>query len=418
MKVSAAAIASLSILLSACANYGSFLGQPDDHASIAREAISSGDSAKANAEIDYAIGNPEGDAKIRELFVKFPQAKIIYRTYLEQLIADVKQFYQAESMFHKLKPVKAAGIYSLDQTRDLDTRLSKVVAEANLAGTLNVDLSDSVDDFPILKTSKHRKIIADRSIEKLEHDGARPGLVAGLMAYVRQIGVESEEGKRIESLLPKMKIRADELDVVAKLYPQFSAARREAITVRVFVQFKNADRLVSDDFVQAFRMRIRGVQWMPSPDPKTTTLLIDRVRNDEKTLSERSQTITYAQSDVNFLSAALLMPRNASYLFDLVSSGAEIEYGYVVSASLDGKTIHDEVVRGKVGGESHKCQNARIQNVFGGISPAGFVANDDMQRRCSGSSAVSIDELRREVLSKVVEAVLRVPTIKAAQELN
>jgi len=112
------------------------------------------------------------------------------------------------------------------------------------------------------------------------------------------------------------------------------------------------------------------------------------------------------------------MPSNASYLYDVVSGGAEIEYGYVVSAVADSKTIYDEVIRGKVGGEYRSCQNARIQNVFGGVSSAGFVANDDMQRRCAGPSSASIDELRKEIFSKVVDGVLKVPPIKVAHELN
>jgi len=215
-----------------------------------------------------------------------------------------------------------------------------------------------------------------------------------------------------------MNIRRDELDAVAKVFPKFAAARKEEITARVFLQVNNGDRLLSEDLLQTLRSRVRGVEWVPSVGPKITTLVIERLRNDEKTLPERSQTITYAQHEVNLLSAALLMPRNASYLYEVVSGGAEIEYGYVVSAVADGKTIYDEVIRGKVGGEYRRCQNARIQNVFGGVSSAGFVANDDMQQRCAGPSSASIDELRKEIFSKVVDGVLKVPPIKVAHELN
>lgn len=169
---------------------------------------------------------------------------------------------------------------------------------------------------------------------------------------------------------------------------------------------------------QTLRGRVHGVEWVPAAGPKTTTVVIERVRNDEKTLPERSQTITYAQGEVNLLSAALLMPRNASYLYEVVSGGAEIEYGYVVSAITDGKTIYDEVIRGKVGGEYRRCQNARIQNVFGGVTSAGFVANDDMQQRCSGPSSASMEDLRNDVFSKIVDGVLKVPPIKVAHELN
>lgn len=112
------------------------------------------------------------------------------------------------------------------------------------------------------------------------------------------------------------------------------------------------------------------------------------------------------------------MPQNASYLYELVSGGAEIDYGYVVSAYRKGIKIHDQVVRGRVGGDYARCQNPRIQNVFGGVSSAGFVANEDMERRCSTTRTVSMDRLRAEVQEKITEEILRVSPIKTARELN
>lgn len=148
-----------------------------------------------------------------------------------------------------------------------------------------------------------------------------------------------------------MNIRLDELEIVARIFPKFAAARREEMTTRVFMQVKNGDRILSDDLLQMLRSRIRGVEWVSSAGPKTVTLVIERLRNDERILPERTETITYSHSEVNFISAALLMPRNASYLYEVVSGGAEIEYGYVISAVADGKAIYDELIRGRVAGE-------------------------------------------------------------------
>jgi hypothetical protein len=91
----------------------------------------------------------------------------------------------------------------------------------------------------------------------------------------------------------------------------------------------------------------------------------------------------------------------------------------VVSAvAADSKTIYDEIVRGKVGGEYRRCQNARIQNVFGGVTSADFVANDDMQQRCSGQNSASVEDLRKDILSKIVNNVLKIPPIKAVHKVN
>jgi hypothetical protein len=419
MKFTTAIVFSLSLFLSACATYPqSREDQAAYHVNKAKTAISKGDSTNAVDQIDVALTRPTGDTKIKELFVSYPKGRDYYRAYLEKSIADVSNTLQVAAVFEKLSTAKSAGIFPTDQVNDLFAKLLKVVTDGNTTGSVPFDLSDNIDLFPELRSPVHQQIIVNRSIKKLQDcsSGNRP--VAALMQYVQRVGVDSAEGKRIESLLPTINIRCDELDVVAKVFPKFAAARKEEITARVFVQFKNGDRLLSEDILDALHNRVRGVEWVTSDGPKIITVIIERVRNDEKTLPERSETITYDQHEVNMLSAILLMPRNASYLYEIVSGGAEIEYGYVVSAFADGKSIYDEVIRGRVEGQYRRCQNARIQNVFGGVSSAGFAANNDMQQRCSGPSSASIEKLREDVFSKVVDSVLMVPPIKVVHELN
>ena len=414
-----ATIVSLSILLSACATYPkSSEDQATYHAREARTAISKGEVTNAANQIDVALSRPTGGAKIKELFASNPKGLDYYLAYLEKSIVDVSTPYQAATVFEKLATVKAAGIFSDDQVRDLFERFTNVVTNGNITGSIPFTFGDRIDLYPELKSPTHQQIIVNRSIKNLQDNGSGGRPVVALMDYTQRVGTNSAEGKRIESLLPSMSIRRSELDDVAKVFPKFAAARKEEITTRVFLQVKNGDRLLSDDLLQKLRSSVRGVEWVPSVGPKTTTLVIERLRNDEKSLPERSQTITYAQHEVNLLSAALLMPRNASYIYEVVSGGAEIEYGFVVSALADGKVIYDELIRGKVGGEYRRCQNSRIQNVFGGVSSAGFVANDDMERRCAGPSSASIEELRKEIFSKVMDGVLKVPPIKVAHELN
>jgi len=396
---------------------------PEDQASYwvsnASSSISKNDSQNTGHQIASALDLPTGGAKVRELFASQPKGREYYKMHIEKDISRVSSIYQANSIFQLLTTTKNSVVFPENQIAELFDNLRKKVIEGNISGLVPVDLSDNLSNFPELKSAEHQRVIIDRSIKNLQGNGSGSRLVAALIEYVQRVGVNSVEGKRIESLLPTMNIRRDELDVVAKVFPTFAVARKNDLTAQVFIQIKNADRLVNDDLMQVLRHKVRGVEWVPSAGAKTTTVVIERVRNDEKTLPERTQTITYATHEVNLLGAVLLMPRNASYLYDVVSGGAEIEYGYVVSAIVDGKTIHDEVIRGKVGGEYNRCQNARIQNVFGGVSSAGFVANDDMQRRCNNSSsAVSMEDLRKDIFSKVVDSVLKIPPIQVVHDLN
>ena len=417
MSISRLAILSLSSLFAACAttnfHHKTAEEQYTYHIEQIEDALRKDECSRAGQHIEIISGFSDGKAKIKNN----PKIRDCYYSYYRQLISSASLPYQADGAYVKLSSLKSEGAFSADEIESLFVMLRKRVVDGNETGTIPFVLGDSVENFPELKTPAQQRFIVDRAVANLQN-GSLNRQVAELMKYASQVGRNSPEGKRIETLLPSMKIRRDELEIVGKVFPNFAASRSDEIVQRVYVQVKNGDRLLLDDILLTLRGKVRGIEWVQSAGPKTTTLTIERVRNDEKTLPERTQTITYAQYEVNFLAGALLMPRNASYLYEFISGGNEIDYGYVVTAAIDGKTVYDEVIRGKVGAEYGRCQNARIQNVFGGVSSAEFIANDDMQRRCNASSPVSMEVLRDDVLSKIALSVLKVPSIKSAHELN
>lgn len=247
MKFSAiATILSLSIFLTACATYPQNReDQATYHASEARSAISKGEVINAANHIDIALTRLTGGAKIKELFANYPKGRDYYLAYMEKTIVEVSRAYQAVAAFEKLSTVKSAGILPEDQVRELFTKLMEVVTNGNTTGSVPFDLGDKIDLFPELKSPAHQQIIVNRTIKNLQGNssGSRP--VSTLVEYVQRIGIDSVEGKRIESLLPSMNIRRDELDAVAKVFPKFAAARKEEITARVFMQVKNGDRLLA-----------------------------------------------------------------------------------------------------------------------------------------------------------------------------
>lgn len=391
--------------------------QAAHHASEARVAFRNGDCLNAALQIDVALIRPTGNAKIKELLSLNPKMQDCYFGYLEKKILDVSDAHQAATVFDKLATVRSSGVLSENQMSSLFGAIGKAVTDGNISGSVPFVLGDITDNFPQLNSESHQQIMVNRSIANLQRKGLRIRPVRALMDYAGRLGTDSVEGRRIESLLPTMNIRRDEIEFVAKVFPMFAAVRKDEISTRVLLQVKNGDRLFAEDLRQALSAGIRGIDWVSVAGPRTITLAIERVRNDEKVMPEQSQTITYAQHEVDTLNAVLLMPRNASYIYEIIAGGAEIEYGYVVSAKLDDKMVHDEVIRGTVKKEYRRCQNSRIQNVFGGTSSARFEANDDMRRRCSGQGSASIEALRQEVLSKIVDGVVKVPPINVVQDL-
>ena len=384
----------------------------------AEEFIAKGNGKRSVLYVNDALGYPLGAEKIRDLFARKPEGARYYREYLEEQIATASSPSQASQVHDRISLAQTAKILPEPELKKLFTALTSRVVAGNLNGSIVYKLGDSTSLFPELNEPDQQRLIVNRTISSLQESPSTPSTIAGLMAYVERVGKTSLDAKRIEVLLPSMKFRRDDLEQISAVYPTFAASRKEELSIRVFLQVKNGDRLLTDDLKEMLRGKFKGVEWVQSPGAKVTNLIIERVRNDEKTFPERKESVTYAQYEVNLLSAALLMPRNASYRYEVISGGAEIEYGYVVTAIAEGKTVNEDVVRGKVGGEYRRCENARIQNVFGGETSAGFTANSDMEQRCNGSRAVSMDELRKQVLGKVVDGVANVPSIKLADDLN
>lgn len=406
------------IIVSACATYPSSREeQATYHANEAKLAIAKNDCHNAAYEIEKAISRPTGYDKIKNLFANCQECSDCYTLYFKKAIDSVSNSDEAFSLHEKLTVTKSKKIFTDTQIDELFARLNKEVIEKNSNGKIQFNLNEKIDCFPELNSPAHQKLIIDNAIKKLQVGSSENRPVGELIDYAQRVGVNSPEWERINSLLPTMNIRRDELDALAKVFPEFATVRREEITARLFLQVKNGDRLFKDDIVETFHSRIHGVEFSPNATPETITLVVEQVRYNEKTLPTHTQTITYAKHELNTM-AVLLLPRNASYLYDVVTGGAEIEYGFVISAIKNGKIIHDGVIRGKVGGECRQCQNKRIQNVFGGVSSANFIANEDMQQRCSGPETMSMDDLRKEIFSKIVDEVLKVPSIKLAHEYN
>jgi len=421
MKVNAVIALIAAAFLSACATTRTVPDLPEQAAYYtenAREELAKGGTTNAVVQMEIALQRPTGEAKIKALFASDPRARKVYEADIESSVANAFSIYFASEARTKLELAKAASTLPPERIRQLDEILVRSVLEGNLSGKMEIDFSDRLTKFPELATSEHQKAIANRTIAILQIPRGASRQIRELMDYIDRSGPTSGERERIEALLPTFNIRGNELHIVAEKFPKYAEARKAETTALVYLQFKNGDRLLADDLAQVLRTNVRGVDWLKAAGPRVTVVTIERVRNDEKVLAESKRTVTYAQHEVNLFSAALLMPRNASYIYEIVSSGAEIEYGYVVSAAVDGKVVHDELIRGKVGGESRRCENARIQNVFGGVTSAGFVANPDMERACSGPRSVSIDDLRTEVLKKVVDGILNVPAVRAAHALN
>ena len=365
--------------------------------------------------IDNVVSLNTGPAKAREFLATNPRALMAYIAYLDDSIKGLSTPESAISLSNKLDLLRGESVIPASESAQLQTLLAASILRKNLSGDLPFTLADNTTPFPGLSSVDQQQAVVKNTIVKLKEKNSNRKYLPPLLAYASAQPDGSVNKRQIESELPSMNIRRSELEVVTPVYPAFATVRRGQMTASVLLSVKNGDRLMADDLQKYLGSNLKGITWAKADAPGTIKLEIEKIRENEKIIPESSQTITYAQHEVNLLSAALLMPRNASYIYTVTSGGAEIEYGFGITAVANGEKIHDDLVRGKVGGTYARCDNARIQNVFGGVTSAGFVANDDMQRRCNGQQSVQVEDLRRDVLSKILASVQNVPQIATAQ---
>lgn len=383
----------------------------------AKQAIIAGNEVNAGLFVYQALELPGGEDRIEELFTEYPQSRGIYLSYLYKNIDHIASVYSARKLLKDINKNKEKGILSNIETIDLIDKLNIVVVEGNLNDLLEFYLGDNIDAFPQLKLPEHQEIIVNRTLKILQDTDIKRRPINELMEYVKSVGKDSLEGQKVEQMLPSLNIKRNEIEIVAEVFPKFAHEREKEVTLDVYFIIENADRIFIEDVFQAIRQRIKGIKWVKSSDNEVLTVIIEQIRNNEVHLPERKQTIFYHQHQVSFWNAALFMPVNSKYIFDEVSGGIEIEYGYIVSAIKENITVYEEIVRGNIKRTYLRCENARIQNVYGGETIAEFIANDDMQRRCSRPSNVSMEMLRKEVLSKIVDEVSKIPSIQAVQGL-
>lgn len=394
---------------------GHALDQSRRQVKAATSAFKDNEPESFRRNIVRALDEATGPGRVMKLFKKYPAA----RTMLVD--AQLAHIDAASTVFDLLNAEDAVTqilngkVLEAADGAALQARLQDRAARGNRDGTLRFMLDAYSARWPVLAQPDHQRLIVERTLAELQVGMDRP--VEGLMAYAR--GASAEEKGRILDLLPKLRLRAAELPLVDAVYPGYSMAYRMTITTRAALTTTNADRLFEMDLLAHLRARVRGVSWLDAPVEGALTVNVERVRYDERQTPEQTQTITYAQHQVNLMGAVLLMPRDASYLFDQVTSGAAIDYGYVVTVTENGAKVHEEIVRGTATQNAVRCQNARIVNVFGGVQPANFVANPDMQQRCGGSQTpVSLDQIRGQVMDRILDGVIKAAPIARVHSLN
>jgi hypothetical protein len=408
----------LTLSLAACATVPSDpTEQGRYYAEQSRQELAKGDLVNGYWDMTRAINRPSGGDHMRSA-LSDPAIKAKMIEAIDKEAASTMGLDSAKRVSATLDRISAIKMLSPEDEQHVRQTFYNRVRTGNETGMILFMLSGDLASVPPLQDPHEMRIIYDRTIEAYKSKSFASRDMQAVVAYARSEGMDSQLANDFRRHLPELNVRSNELDQVALIDPGFANRRKAQLNMNAHLTVKNADRLFADDVVSRLSQEVKGVTWMPVVQPGALEIVVERVRDAEKVLPIESRTITYSYNQVDILSAALFMPKNASYQFDMKSGGAELEYGYVISAWKNGVKLAENVLRGKLGGAYRKCENPRVINVFGGITAAGFMANDDMKQACSAQNEVSMDGLRSELLGKISNDVLTLPEVSEVHSMN
>jgi hypothetical protein len=115
-----------------------------------------------------------------------------------------------------------------------------------------------------------------------------------------------------------------------------------------------------------------------------------------------TEIVNIAQTDVNILQAALLMPTNSKYSYSYTHGQVEYEYAFDVT-SPDGTHA---IIRDHNTAPWSACSNFQVVNVFGGSQPVGWMANSGVADRCKSNPRKSASTVRSDIVRKLAEVIV------------
>ncbi|BBK37729.1 hypothetical protein STAQ_28070 [Allostella sp. ATCC 35155] len=364
--------------------------------------------------------NPDG-ARARAILASNAGFRTQFTALIAKQLEEENSYISLGRRLRDIRAMQQAGALSAEEVAALVQKGNSVAAEGNLNDRYRFDLSDDLSEFPVLEQPEHRRRIFDRSIDyvKGEYKYGVTSVGRALFKEASKRGPGSYEWESLRKALPDMSITTEVWrEHGAAVYPEEARRALEQREVRVHLETSPPDRLLTEDLRDKLRKKSANISIVDS-DKAQVRVTVSRLQWDEQRKAPSSQTIMYAQHQVNLLGAVLLMPRNASYLYEVTTGGVDLSYAFEIKAHGERIAPFDRLIRERESRGWSQCANARIQNVFGGVQPASFVANDHQVSTCSGSGTqISSDELRSSALDKVVSAIESIEPIKKAIALK
>lgn len=303
------------------------------------------------------------------------------------------------------------------QVAQLSARLDARVAARNLDSSIPFLLSDDLKQFPSLDTSEGMRVIFERSLTVLTTPSPRGkserALLAATLRFVELRGAGSDEYRELAQALSRIPLSHIDLKgQLAQLYPDYASQAMKDITLTILIETVPPKRLLEEDVTTLLKSRSPLLTFVREPSADGMRIIITELQYEERVEPERTQTAVVSYTDMNALVAVLMVPRGASFLYDVTQGGAEIQFAYEVKAMQYGQSLVEKIIREKVGDTYYACSNPRVQNVYGGLSRAEVWPNAQVESLCQrGGTRTDVTHYRRKIPERLAAEIASIPAI-------
>ena len=226
--------------------------------------------------------------------------------------------------------------------------------------------------------------------------GQKVGFYA-LELFVRYVEVTGDRSmdEKILGLLGETKLSKANLDVVEKVFPDYSKAQMAARSIKV--EFKtNGDEFLLSELADEVQ---KANEWVEVTPDATKKLLFNRLRLNEQRTPPTTNSEIIPDPDFATL---LLIPQNASVLIDYTASEYSVQWNFQVQ---DPQTRKSKTFTGNRKFKRIECRNMRYQNVFGGVGALYAYPNARTQDACTSGASVDFDAARANVLKDIAAEI-------------
>jgi hypothetical protein len=396
-------------LLSGCVNPKDFSVEQIERAEISIKASKFFEAVETLQYTMIAAG-PNGD-KARALIKGNVNLQSAVSEYYKKSAENADNISRLATLKANTDFLRSLDVITEDLASDLKNHIGQIALGSVQSGKIQPVYSDDYEKFDELRRPEIQSIIFNNSLAQISKFGSHVtnADLQGVASRASSAGSRSSEFASFRQAIGNINASSEQIKtIISPLFPEEARRILADRSLNIYLSIEPDDRLLFEDIASKIRFINSNITVSRNAITDSLNITVKRLQWDEKREPDRVTPIVYSQSDVNLFAAALLMPRNASYLYDLTTGGAEISYAFEVKIIGKGSAAQEELIRNRVSRTWNSCSNARIQNAFGGVQRADFVANQHMQQMCRSSGGpIGFDTLRGEALDSVVGPIRR-----------